>query len=611
MVRGRVLVVAVLGALLVAAAPAHGACKPKLSAKCLKQARGVETIDVRASGTIDRATAIQAFVQTVAPLPGVAVRPGAVGTLRSGSGPIRWLARYRRTLTPAQRKVYDQIRTGKRTGFRAKRRGRRARAAATPSAAIKAEWQQLLVDAVPRLEAKFAVKLDAKVTSTVSPTPAAGGDASADASFVGGTCHVNVYPEGWAEGLDVTSKRFLAAHEMTHCFQGRIAGKGIDGGDRAWLMEGSAQWAGAVVALEWSAATKISWGAYTGYYDRWLTHPEYRLFERTYSAVGFYGHLQRAGIDVWSRLRLAYTQDDAPAYTTMVGGDQGFLRSLASGFARESGLGPEWDTSGPSITPAKAPQPSHGLPDGETVAITANERAARLDRVLVTADVVELAADGGPYGRLRDSGGAEFPLEANAFCARSGGCACPPGSAGADLGSLPTLAPGSARVAAASYVDPVTVTVKGRSLDDFCASPGAKPRALSDLSTSGAVASRGTKEGSCRFGDGDFFAIFQMDGPPITDAAGTYPKAYYLQIFGKYTGPGVYTIDRRGETVWPRASFTDAMGTAWESVKMPGEDPVGSYTVNPDERSGTLQVTMLDGTGGTTVDATGRWRCTT
>jgi hypothetical protein len=574
------------------------ACRPATSAKCLKQARGAELVDVRASGTIDRATALQAFVQTVAPLPGVKVRPGAVGRLRSGSGPIRWLARYRSTLTPAQRKVYDAIATGRRAGFSAKRR-RSARASAGPSAAIKKEWQKLLEDAVPRLETKFGITFGAKVESEVQPFGAAGADASGDATLSDGVCHVNIYPKGWADGLDLTSRRFLAAHEMTHCFQDRLAGKEFTEGDRAWLIEGSAQWAGAVIALEWSKATKISWGGFGDHYKLWLTTPATRLFERTYAAVGFFGHLQRSGVDVWGRLKVAYTANaEELAYTTLVtGADLGFLSTWAPGYARQPGWGAAWDTSGPSIPASSAPQPLHGLPKGETVKVVAAPRSAPLHRVNVTADVVELAAAGGPFGRLRDSSGTEYPLETNAFCAKEGGCACPDGTEGAALGGFPKLAPGVARVGVASYVDEASVK------------PGTKPTGVSDLTASGAASARGTVAGDCRVGE-DFFGIFQMDGPLITDAAGTYPKPYYLQLNTEhYTGPGEYVTIGRGVTSRPTVHFTDAMGTAWQTEDMPGSDPTGSFTVDPGGVTGTVQVTMFDNASGTTVVASGRWRC--
>jgi hypothetical protein len=611
--RGIALAAGIIGLVFSAAgaAEAQAACRPKTAPKCLKQARGVETVDVRASGTIDRATALQAFVQTVAPLPGVKVRPGAVGTLRSGSGPIRWLAPYRRTLTPAQRRVYDAIAQGRRAGFAPKRRSR-ARAAATPSAAIKKEWQKLLEESVPRLEAKFGVTFGAKVTSKVQPHPSAGDDASADATLSKGVCHVNIYPAGWADGLDLTSRRFLAAHEMTHCFQDRIAGKEFEGGDRSWLIEGSAQWAGGVIALEWSKATKISWGAWSRYYNDWLNSAAMPLFEHTYAGVGFFGHLQRSGVDVWARLKVAYVaSDDENAYTALVSGaDLPFLSTWASGFAREPGWGAAWDTSGPSITSTRGGQPSHGLPNGETAKVDAKPRSAPLHRVTITADVVELAASGGPYGRLRDSSGTEYPLETNAFCAKEGGCACPDGTEGAALGGFPKLASGVARVAVASYVSAASVTLRGRSLDDYCTKPGAKPTGVSDLTASGAVSARGTYAGDCRVGE-DFFAIFQMDGPLVTDAAGTYPKPYYLQLNTRYEGPGEYVTIGRGVTSRATAHFTDGMGTGWQTEDVPGSDPTGSFTIDPGGVTGTVQVTMFDNVSGTTVVASGRWRCKT
>lgn len=583
-------------------------CRPKLSAKCLKKARGDEAVAIRTSGTIDRATALQAFVQTVAPLPGVPVRRGAVAKLRSGSGPIRWLAPYRKTLTPAQRKAYDAVATGRRPG---RARKPRARAAVTPSAAQKKAWKELLSEAIGRLTVHFGVPLGAGLSVTLATAAAEGDDAAADAELHAGTCNVNVYPEAWAGGMPLIAKRFIAAHEITHCFQDRLAGPFYDDKDRAWLIEGSAEWAGGVVAQEWSGAP-LTWPGYRAWYDAYLETPDAPMFVRSYSGVGFYGHLQRSGADVWARLRIAYAAASmTSAYTTMVSAaDTGFLTTWASGFARRPSWGAAWDTDGPGIPSTAAPMPLRSLGKGSTVTVAAAARSAPIERVSITADVVELSRSGAAYGRLRDADGTELGLDPNALCARAGGCTCPEGTEGASLGSLPKIASGVATAAVAAHISPATFTLRGRSLDEFCKKPGAKPAFASDLFASGAVGARGQTAGSCRVGD-EFFAIFQLDGPVVDGGpgVGTYPKPYYLQLAAHWDGPGTYVTQGRGVTSRPTVHFTDGEGHSWQTEDVPGFDPTGSFTVNEDARSGTVDVTMYDKDSGSTEHATGRWRC--
>jgi hypothetical protein len=69
------------GAAATAASPDRSSaptCKPARSPRCLRLARGQEPVVVSAAGTISRSDALQGFLQTIGPLPGVKAEPGAV-----------------------------------------------------------------------------------------------------------------------------------------------------------------------------------------------------------------------------------------------------------------------------------------------------------------------------------------------------------------------------------------------------------------------------------------------------------------------------------------------------------------------------------------------------
>ncbi|HEX8026343.1 MAG TPA: hypothetical protein VF484_09065, partial [Candidatus Limnocylindrales bacterium] len=109
--------------------------------------------------------------------------------------------------------------------------------------------------------------------------------------------------------------------------------------------------------------------------------------------------------------------------------------------------------------------------------ITVQPFTGRLDHLLITADVLQLAVLG--HARLSDgkvdlAGGA---LVSAAFCTKDGGCACPDGAPLPE--ALPTLKP-DAMLAISAADQPVQASIVGTSLDQFC-KPAPSPSQGQDL----------------------------------------------------------------------------------------------------------------------------------
>jgi hypothetical protein len=143
--------------------------------------------------------------------------------------------------------------------------------------------------------------------------------------------------------------RATIAHEVFHAFQSVMSGTlaNFDRSGNSWLVEGSATWVESEFAHD-SFRSHQWWVQY-------LSSPEVALFDRTYSAMGFFGHLAANGVSPWSRFKamFAATSNEA-AYAVAVGSDAGLISSAASVYFREPALGAEWDQQGPNVpTPAE------------------------------------------------------------------------------------------------------------------------------------------------------------------------------------------------------------------------------------------------------------------
>ena len=191
-------------------------------------------------------------------------------------------------------------------------------------------------------------------TVTVNESSAASGPDGADASTVcygpagdtdGGVpvtqCVIEVYMSARTSSSDTTDQsakiHVALAHESFHLFQFQMAGS-ADNLDRLgdWLVEGSAAWVETDLVND-----PVD---YTSYWTKWLNAPTVPLFNRTYTAIGFFGHMASTGISPWSRFPAMFaTAGPQAAYSAAVGNNQAFLDDWAAVYFRNPNWGTAWD----------------------------------------------------------------------------------------------------------------------------------------------------------------------------------------------------------------------------------------------------------------------------
>jgi len=345
-----------------------------------------------------------------------------------------------------------------------------------------AEQYRPIVDgAVAQLAAKLGV-------APLSPAPIieplakklAGGGKYAHAWAYGDpvdTCLIQIQPDG--QKLGSTDLSFALTHEVVHCYQSRETN---DTDVTDWVEEGAAMWAGATL-VPGSQLTEQRWGPY-------LSNPTKSLFQRSYDGIGFFGHLEDVGIDVWPRiLPMMLAETDTAAFEIGVAGSTAALDDWPAGLAREPAFGAAWDTSGPDIVATKPPRLAKSVTNGKSFAVSVNKAANAVVDLDVKADVLTIDAGANTHGRVRDANGSDALLSAvsgRPYCALPGGCVCPEGSPGAGI-DLPAFAAGSAVLGATGGVHATKVAVGGRSLEDFCGKPGKVDPCLVGTWTSSAI----------------------------------------------------------------------------------------------------------------------------
>jgi hypothetical protein len=315
-------------------------------------------------GRPDAATALKAFALAVAPLPGVHVPRGPRGSIPEGTLATSWvLANYAR-LTPGVRRAVDRVL-------------RRAFGLSRPAAPAGGQLDAVKARAIAFVEQQSGVTVTLPVTvvrgypSSASGAAALGVDASGSyrSSKPAARCIISVRRGG--------ASRTVIAHEVFHCLQIQIAGR-ADGlqaldGDRAWLGEGSASYAGCLFSQDGAAPYRK---AYAGYVEQPLTP----LARRTYDAIGFFAHLDQSGVGALGTVPQAIAKASmAGAYpATANEGGPDIFASWASSLYRTPSRGEAWDVSGPCAPPrSRAAEPTPiVLPSSGRVTLTAPAYAA-------------------------------------------------------------------------------------------------------------------------------------------------------------------------------------------------------------------------------------------
>lgn len=428
---------------------------------------------IKDDGTFDKDTALKAYSLTVGDMPGVTPPTGPDFTVKDVSGPLRWVLGHYDELTPEQKAAVDE--TLKHEPM-------------TQSY----QWDPLTVYAAPftdddvkkfkhmadiseqNIAGNIGHGLDIPYSVNIyDHTKKKGKEkkdlgytvvTNKDGGYTGKPAWCFIYISDVEIGNDTEAENTMI-HEMLHCFQGAAF---IDLAKfykivPSWLIEGSAEYAGDFLT---SSADPGWWRVY-------LTQPQTSLFKRTYDAMGFFSHMQEAGIDPWKRFDFMFDAAETGGYMAafnegITGHVDEFFKTWATGYARDYTIGPEWDTKGPAITSDTYKPPyvtiNNGDSDGGHVSSVSNA----LYYLALDSEVSILSTP--QYARLHDypGSGYEATEPRGVFCTKKGGCVCPKGSA--HEGETFTNIPQQHILAVTGGTGGADWLVSGMSLENYCKS---------------------------------------------------------------------------------------------------------------------------------------------
>ena len=331
-------------------------------------------------GSISKQTALEAFVLAVGPLPGVRRPAGPAQVIEDGSGPVRWLLGYYSQLSAAQQAAVRRLlrlpvtasaqpaRPG--TGPATLNAVIRPAAPASPGPGQLTADQALEQQAAAEIASRLGVQLTLAVQvvenqteQTVKGQPALAYTTCTNATD-GATgpapaakCKISINPSAHQlPGGDGGSYfKGTMIHEVFHCFEAQLAGtigrfnSAVDA--ESWLIEGAAEWVESDFVTD--PSTTSNWLKY-------LENPSRPLFERTYDAIGWLGHLYPGGgVSPWKVLpAMIRVPGSAAAYdAATAGASPDFLDTEASVFFEVPRL--------PALVPERRPGHPAGYRGGQ------------------------------------------------------------------------------------------------------------------------------------------------------------------------------------------------------------------------------------------------------
>jgi hypothetical protein len=248
-------------------------------------------------------------------------------------------------------------------------------------------------------------------------------DAGGGITGVAASCEITIAKDAHEDG----EIKATAAHEVFHVFQAVLAGS-LANYNRAgieWLTEGSAEWVQSDLVHN-SSGARDWWRTY-------LSSPHMALFDRSYDAIGFFGHLASSGASPWSRFKAMFAATSNAAAYAAAGVSETALDSEASVFFREPSFGSAWDQQGPDV-PTRAevgfkPTEVKVKSDEELLSASAYaDGAYRLSLKLPSSKPVLEVRVSGAHVRLHSTGGGDVnevdPGDLD-LCTDPHGCDCP------------------------------------------------------------------------------------------------------------------------------------------------------------------------------------------
>jgi hypothetical protein len=421
-------------------------------------------------GRPDVRTALQAFSLAVAPLRGVRVPKGRVGTIPSGTIAIGWVLRDFHSLSRSQRAAVTAA-LRKTFGLTRSRsaRGRSALAASTvPDARFEQEKDKVIDFFAQRTGVRLNVKIELVRAEPTKATAIADTVAiDTDEKFHTGKpvkrCLINLKPHAAINENTI-------AHEVFHCLQYQIVGSSAAFdtlGD--WLTEGGATFA----ACSYSEDDEVSRKNYADY----VTTPERSLTSRDYDAMGFFAHTQQSGVDALRTMPAVLTAPAGAQYAAAASDrDDEILNTWASSVYRVRSRPADWDIAAPCLpTGAEAAQPTPiKLADGDNEKLEAKTLAAHPYELEGSSAEIAHVQSAGGHVRVWGRGVDDQPVTDTHYCIALAGCSCPAGQH-YDGPPLKDLPPGpTPAIALSGGQGGVTATISGEMTRRYC-KPGPPP----------------------------------------------------------------------------------------------------------------------------------------
>lgn len=430
-------------------------------------------------GEISLPTALAAFDETIAPLPGERAEKGEIGDVEDGTSILQTIGTQLGKLSPAQREVYTEVVTPAADAVVVPPDATRATVRRAPPTVEELQTARIAVaDAltVYRRHGFFPAKPIAITLLDNQGTegPDIAGYVPAESIPHGGlppvTPNCNVFITRFGRDEPDDEQMVLIFHEVAHCIQQAFYSSYADANrPPQWVIEGAPEWmAGSAAEELGSPAAGILW-------ENWLEKPQIDLEKRDYSAVGFWAMLSQSGLDGWVKirevLRASVLAGKKAAYTVaLIGTSKAFFDRWGPGFVRDPLLGESWDLTGPGIVSSKPK--TFALPNGAVRGFTAAPRSARAALLDIKADVLAIRAGPGIRGMIAGTDGHVRTLQQGAYCAKPGGCRC---KTNATL-ELPKIGQGIAKTGFGG--DPLKAqfaSFAGVSLAKYCKKPSPGP----------------------------------------------------------------------------------------------------------------------------------------
>jgi hypothetical protein len=313
------------------------------------ESTAVEAINTRladTSGLLTKDIALDAYATMVAPVPGGrSVRAGRAGTLSASLAIRGALARWDELDEPQRASL--------RTGLLA------PPPAGDVPPALDDEVRRIAADMTRRYGITYpsirVVRGGAAVTAAAGAAPVNSDGELATGDDQAAVCKVFVYDRGLAmfeaavRGEAPHRFSSIAAHELVHCYQYKVAGGRVQG-TVAWLVEGSAAWGGALYAqqrhsLPTDDADFLDLPEVDTWWRGYLDRPKAALTARSYDGIGFHSLIAARVGDaaMWRLLAQMLTASTPPAEVAIqaTGVDRReLLLAQATGIPRDRVFGP-------------------------------------------------------------------------------------------------------------------------------------------------------------------------------------------------------------------------------------------------------------------------------